>query len=166
MRHATNDSPTGAAPARLCRRSAATNATWQPYRAIPGKAAAATLQCDWAWSMCRRSLLALRLRSALPRVAAFLDLIDDLGAEGVQITWIAAGNDTAVRDHFAINPPAAGVDHVGFDRLVGPPLPPAHCVDFDQQPRRVAHRGNDFAGVKEIANQLQRLGIDAQQIGI
>src|SRR5688572_12750093 len=116
--------------------------------------------------MTDRPLLALRLRAALPCVAAFFNLVDDLHAEGFEVAGIAAGDEAGVGDDFAIEPFAAGIDHVGLDRLVGSHLPTAHRIDFDQQPRRMTDRSDDLARVEEIANELQRLGIDAQQVGI
>src|SRR5688572_22021217 len=104
--------------------------------------------------MTRRPLLAFRLRAALPCVAAFFDLVDDLHAEGFEVAGIAAGDDAGVGDDFAIEPSTAGIDHVGLDRFVGSYLPSTHRVDFDQQPRRMTDRSDDFARIEEIANEL------------
>jgi hypothetical protein len=59
-----------------------------------------------------------------------------------------------------------GLRHVGLDRRVGGHLPVAHCIELDQQPRRVTHGRDDLARIQEVANELQRLSVDAQQVGI
>jgi hypothetical protein len=104
-------------------------------------------------------------------VLPFFHFLDDLADECIEIAWVARGDDAVVGDDFGIFPLAAGVDHVGLDRLVGGHLA-ARSVRFsgkaglDQEPRRVAHRRDRLAGIVERLDELERIRIDAQQIGI
>jgi hypothetical protein len=52
-------------------------------------------------------------------VLSFFHFLDDLPRERVEVARVARGDDAVVGDDFAVLPLAAGVDHVGLDRLVG-----------------------------------------------
>src|SRR5436190_8160941 len=111
----------------------------------------------------RSSASASRSASAVP---AFADLLDDFCAEVLEIARIARGDDAVVGHHRSILPLAAGIDDVGLDRLVGGHLAALGEPGLDQQPGRVADRRHRLACVIECLDQLERVGVDAQQIGV
>src|SRR5947209_3112294 len=97
--------------------------------------------------------VAKALCSAPTPVFTFRDLFDDLGAERIQIAWIARRNHTLVDDDFGIFPIRTGILDVRLDRLVGRHLAPLRDAGFDQQPRRVADRGDDLLLVEDVLDE-------------
>src|SRR5690242_3103412 len=87
-------------------------------------------------------------------VAPFPYLLDDLGHEGLEIAGRAAGDDALVHHDLLVDPLAAGVLDVLADRLVGGEREALHRVGLDQQPRRMADRGDRLAGVEEGLDDL------------
>ncbi len=65
----------------------------------------------------RGSLFAVR-RLPPAGMAAFLDLLDDLCREGIQVVRVATGDDALIGHHRAIHPLAAGIDHIRLDRVI------------------------------------------------
>jgi hypothetical protein len=106
-----------------------------------------------------------RLRS-FALVPAFLHFLNNLADKRLKVARVARGDDTVVGHDFGIFPLAAGIDHVSFDRFVRRHLAAFREAGLDQEPRRVAHRRNRLAGIVERLDQLERIRIDAQQIGI
>ena len=79
---------------------------------------------------------------------------------------MARCDDALVNHDRGIFPFGAGIDHVGLDRLIRGDLAALDDAGFNQQPRRVADCRDDLLLVEEILDQLERLVVDAQQIGI
>ena len=103
----------------------------------------------------------------LPRaVAALLDLLDDLRAEGVEIVGAAAGDDAVVGDHLLVVPAAAGVDHVGPDRREGGQVAALGRAGLDQQPGRVADGGHDLPGRQEALDHRESPGLEPELVRI
>src|SRR3954462_15902101 len=101
-------------------------------------------------------------RVAALGVAAFLYLFEDLGAEGPEITRVARGDDALVDDDLGILPLRPGIGDVGLDRFVGGHPAALRDAGLDQQPGRMAARGNDLLGVEDALDEGQRLGLDTQ----
>src|SRR6202012_2706842 len=99
-------------------------------------------------------------------VTAFLDLFDDLAAEGFEVARIARRDDPLVDDDLGVLPFGAGVGDVGLDRLERRHPAPLGDPGLDQQPRRVAHCRDDLLGAEDILDELERLGFDAKQVRI
>ena len=99
-------------------------------------------------------------------MAAFLHLLDDLGAEGLEVAGVARSDHALIDDHFRILPSGAGIGDIGLDRLVGRHLPAMGDAGFDQQPGRMTNRSDDFLGVEDVLDEFKRLGLDAKQVGI
>ena len=57
-------------------------------------------------------LFPLQLGRATLGVSAFLDLLDDLCAEGIEVARIARGDDAVIDHHLGILPFRAAVDDV------------------------------------------------------
>src|SRR3954452_6132870 len=105
-------------------------------------------------------------RVAALGVAAFLHLFDDLGAEGLEVTRIARGDDALVDDDLRILPLRAGIGDVGLDRFVGRHPAALRDAGLDQQPGRVADRGYDLLRVEDALDETQSLRLDTQQIRV
>ncbi len=105
-------------------------------------------------------------RFLCPLVDAFLDLLDDLGAESVEIARMARGDKATIDHHFAIFKPCTGIDQICFDRLVPGDLSALHQIRLDQQPWRVANGRDRFAGVEKGFHEIDRLVFDPQYVGI
>src|SRR3954471_4953566 len=58
-------------------------------------------------------------RDAAAVVTTFLDLFADLVREGLEIAGLAARHQPLVRHHRLVAPPAAGIDHVRLDGMIG-----------------------------------------------
>src|SRR4051812_20380769 len=99
-------------------------------------------------------------------MAPFLDLFDDLGAEGLEITGIARGDQPLIDDDLGILPSRTGIGDVCLDRMIGRHLAALRDAGFDQKPGRMANRRNHLLGIEHILDELQGLWFDAQQVGI
>ena len=97
---------------------------------------------------------------------AFAHLFDDLVHEGFEIAGIAAGDEALIGHDRLVAPLPARIDHVGLDRVVGRALLALDDARLDQQPRRVADRGDRLAGRVEGANDLDGLRLGAQLVRI
>jgi hypothetical protein len=87
---------------------------------------------------------------------AFADLFNDLGAEGFEVARVARRNDPVIDHDFRIFPFRPGVGDVCLDRLVRRHLSAFGDAGFDQQPRRMANRGNDLLLVGDVLDEGER----------
>src|SRR5262245_8471256 len=103
-------------------------------------------------------------RAAL--VQTLRHLLDDLVREGLEVARIARRDDAVVGHHLRILPLRAGIDAVGLDGLVGGGLAALDEAGLDQQPWRVAHGGDQLLLLVEGLDEVERLRVDAQEIGV
>src|SRR4051794_3973487 len=99
-------------------------------------------------------------------MTTLLDLFDDLGAEGFQVSWIARRDQALIYDDFRIFPLGACVRNVGLDRLER--RHPAALGDtcLDQEPRSVTNSRDNLLRIEDVLDELQCLGLDPQQVRI
>lgn len=87
-------------------------------------------------------------------VLTFLDFFDDLGNKCIEVAGVAARHDAIVRHHRLVDPVGTSIDHIHLDRLVRGGFAAADTVGFNQQPRRMANGGNDFAFGQKSLDEL------------
>src|ERR1700742_2924525 len=104
-------------------------------------------------------------RAALS-VTAFLYFFDDLGAEGFEIAGITRSYDALVDYDFGILPLGSGVGDVGLDGLERRHPASLRDAGLYQQPRRVADGRDDLLRIEDVLDELERLGLDPQQVWI
>src|SRR3546814_123894 len=99
-------------------------------------------------------------------VAAFRHLLRDLLAERLQVVRPAAGDHAAVDDDLLVHPVGPGILHVGPDRGVGGRPKAADDIGFDQHPGAVADRRQRLAALEEVTHETDRVGLEAEKVGI
>src|SRR5262249_16314081 len=82
-------------------------------------------------------------------------VVDDRPGEGLEVARIARGDHAAVHHHLRVLPVRARIDDVRSNRFVGGFPAPLDDVGLDQQPGRVAHRGDELAAIVHGADELQ-----------
>jgi hypothetical protein len=87
-------------------------------------------------------------------VRAFLDLLDDFGAESFKITWIPRRDNTLVDDDFRILPMRASIGDVSFDRFEGRHPTAFRDAGLDKQPGRVTNGRDDFVRVENVLDEF------------
>src|SRR4051794_12238570 len=92
-------------------------------------------------------------RLALAVVDPLGDLLDRLGAEGVEIVRLAARHETAVDVHLLVDPVPARVADVGLETRPRSERSSIDDVRLDQGPWRVADRGHRLSGLEERAGE-------------
>src|SRR5665648_20252 len=99
-------------------------------------------------------------------VAAFLHLFDDLGAEGFEIVWIAAGDQALIHDDRLVDPFGAGIFHIRRHGVIGRHRPALGDAGFHQHPRRMADGRDRLFAVEKVAHERDRVLVGTQQIGV
>jgi hypothetical protein len=94
-----------------------------------------------------------------------LNFLDDLGAEGLEVTRIARGDDALVDHDCGISPLGCSIHQIGLDRFKRGHLGARGNAGLDQRPGCVAHSRHHFLSFKDVLDELH-LGLDAQQIRI
>src|SRR5699024_11771211 len=103
--------------------------------------------------------------ATLLRVLAFGEFLDDLVAKSRQVTWLAAGDQAVVGDHFFVHPIAAGVANVGLQTGKGCQRASTNQIGFHQCPRAVANDTHRLVLLEETADELNGICNGAQRVG-
>jgi MFS family permease len=99
-------------------------------------------------------------------VHALGELLDDLRVEGIEVVGLAAAHQPPVDVDFLVDPLGSGVAQIG---LQAGPRGERAAIDYvrvDQGPRPVADRADRLAGFEDRTDELDRVGVGAQLVGI
>src|SRR5207248_2334019 len=91
---------------------------------------------------------------------------DRLTVERVEVAGLAAGHEVAVDADLLVDPVAARVADVGLQARPRREGPSSNDVGLHERPRRVADGRNRLAGLEEAADEVHRLLLHAQLIGV
>src|SRR4051794_5987344 len=107
--------------------------------------------------------------SGAPRlllVLALGELLDDLGAERRKVVRVAARNQALIGDDLLVEHLGAGVAQVGAHARVGGELAALYDAGIDERPRTVAERPDRLALLEEGPDEVHRVVVDAQLVGV
>ncbi len=99
-------------------------------------------------------------------VAALAELLDHLLVERRDVVRLAARDDAVVDDDLLVDPVAAGVVDVGLEGRPGGERAAAHRAGLDEHPRAVADHGERLLRLDELADEVDRVLVAAQLVGV
>src|SRR5581483_4410722 len=89
-----------------------------------------------------------------------------LAIERRQIRRLAAGHQVVVHYNFFIDPVPARISYIILYRVITGEAPSLHHTCRDQFPRRMADRRNGLARTLEMANELLKLRLNSDSVGV
>jgi hypothetical protein len=89
-------------------------------------------------------------------VRAFLDLLDDFGAESLKITWISGRDNTLVDDDFRILPMCSSIGDISFNGFERRHPAAFRDTGLNKQPGRVTNGRDNFLRVEDVPDKFQR----------
>src|SRR3954454_22125125 len=107
---------------------------------------------------------ARRLRHVL--VLALAELLDRLRAEGGDVVGLAARDEAVVNVDLLVDPRAAGVADIGLQRGERGDRAPLDDAGLDEDPWRVADRGDRLVRLREVGGELDRALVGTQEVAV
>src|SRR5215203_2679487 len=113
----------------------------------------------------RQNVLKRPLRaSSLVLVLALGKLFDDLGAERLEVTGVAAGDEALVGHNLLVYPIATGITYVGLEARVGRQRSTVHDVGLHEGPGAVADDPYGLGLLEEGVDEVHGVFVGAQRV--